>query len=770
MARHPKGIAVLLAFAVGVVPTTALAWKPFTHNYTGKQVLRRLNCAARTINIGGRVYRVIPEVAAAICAQRTAYNAGAVGPDGFPDLAYGQAVIHPVETGKWLTYLLAAAWSAQQDPAYAPEERQRILAFTYGFLTHAAGDVWGHTLVNEFAGGVFPSVQEVVTDPVGNLPLALRHAIVEAVVGDATPGFDGNPTERKAAPGGYGMGSGDRSTDASEGFLYDVPHKFLFRTLVSPGAPTPVPAARGGYVAARGPLVGEFLELRDHLREFAGGAGPAERAAAEYEERMARLRSIEQTCVTSSFFGFLKNFQRCVEELRQLGLDLVDLSGDGLKALIEGERDRLGRQVLGSYMAKWADAIDAGLAQWTGLGLATTQGLFDAQTHRQEQNAFCEELHVPEAGASEAARKACEDQVSIRETVKRRSSGFIGTHGVKMMGLPEETVRVLEILHEQEQRLLEVLALAGSPLRPLAENALILKERFDDLVNQAILDALGVDIEALSDMLRNPAPWMCRRQVDVTVRGVRVTVPLFADGDRAKLDAYLGLDASSHVVVPGVPQGCARFRDDVEFNPEAVGAIRNTILMGKLILLEPAELDRYLGAALGLAGLPAIRTYRSGDNIMTTSLGTSAPWLRLIDGDHAWRSDGRPIFEARSDEKTGGTGRFPIWESCVLRAAFRSAFEDWENGATRFPSLGDAASADPANPGHRCIEAQVAPPVTHSPPAPVTRPPALRVPGRMVASDTAPDARVLRKYDANGNGALDPDELARIRAALAKVR
>ena len=37
------------------------------------------------------------------------FNAGVVGPDGFPDLTYGQSVMHPEQTGKWLTHILKQA-------------------------------------------------------------------------------------------------------------------------------------------------------------------------------------------------------------------------------------------------------------------------------------------------------------------------------------------------------------------------------------------------------------------------------------------------------------------------------------------------------------------------------------------------------------------------------------------------------------------------------------------------------------------------------------
>jgi hypothetical protein len=82
-------------------------------------------------------------------------------------------------------------------------------------------------------------------------------------------------------------------------------------------------------------------------------------------------------------------------------------------------------------------------------------------------------------------------------------------------------------------------------------------------------------------------------------------------------------------------------------------------------------------------------------------------WLRSIDGDHAWRAGGAPVFTA-ADREHAGSGNFPLWESCSLRdAAFRRLFVDWENGAQNFPDLGDActpdqASAAPAPGGSTC--------------------------------------------------------------------
>jgi hypothetical protein len=93
---------------------------------------------------------------------------------------------------------------------------------------------------------------------------------------------------------------------------------------------------------------------------------------------------------------------------------------------------------------------------------------------------------------------------------------------------------------------------------------------------------------------------------------------------------------------------------------------------------------------------------------MVTALSSSDPWLQSIDSDHAWRQDGLPVFcndggpcvagaTARPASLNGGNGTMPIWESCVLRPAFRTLYRDWENGADQFPDLLDGMSADPAS-------------------------------------------------------------------------
>ncbi len=171
-----------------LLPLSAHAWKPTTHVYLAEQALAdalddgnvsiyRVNYDTGAIleKIGD--YPVDPELLAAIRANRRQYRAGVLGPDAFPDIATGQSAIHPGDDPRvgglkgdepgegsdaWLRHL----W--QRSRGQSPETR----AWTAGFMTHAAGDLFAHTFVNAYAGGEFEMGDN-----------ALRHLVLEGYLG-----------------------------------------------------------------------------------------------------------------------------------------------------------------------------------------------------------------------------------------------------------------------------------------------------------------------------------------------------------------------------------------------------------------------------------------------------------------------------------------------------------------------------------------------------------------------------------------------------------
>ena len=272
--RLPAVISAVLIALLVIPSSLVLAWKPYTHNYTGSQVLADVLPDGR-VTINGREYGVRPAIVQALRDWPEFYNAGVIGPDGFPDLTFGQSIIHPENTGQWLQHIFTRAWQAQSSPAYTAQEKAQILAFAYGFLMHAASDTWGHTFVNDFARGVFPAVADVLTN-VDDASIALRHIIIEGYVGDATAGFDGNP-ERGPAPGG------DVSDDSTLGIAYDAPHRFIYETLIrlDAGAPS----------TERGPLIDFFLDLRAALVAARVPAPSLSKALSAFDDTVANSDS-----------------------------------------------------------------------------------------------------------------------------------------------------------------------------------------------------------------------------------------------------------------------------------------------------------------------------------------------------------------------------------------------------------------------------------------------------------------------------------------------
>lgn len=115
------------------------------------------------------------------------YRMGAIGPDAFPDMVGGQMTVHPgVEgheaTNDWLERMLVSG------AVYNECDN----AFAYGYLTHAASDVFAHSYVNIYSGDIFDFGDGTPEDTEEEL----RHMALEAFVSEHMPPIvDNNGTE-----------------------------------------------------------------------------------------------------------------------------------------------------------------------------------------------------------------------------------------------------------------------------------------------------------------------------------------------------------------------------------------------------------------------------------------------------------------------------------------------------------------------------------------------------------------------------------------------
>jgi len=692
----------VLALGALIAPRAGLAWNPNAHTYAGS-VARQDAIDDGHVTINGRSYPVRAEVVTALQDWPQFYNAGVVGPDGFPDITYGQVVIHPVHTGQWMRHIFNSGWAAQADASYTAQEKSQILAFTYGYLTHSAGDMWAHALVNDLSDpahtiGVFPAISDALTD-LNKAGIAIRHLILERYMADGTPGVDGNP-ERGPAPGG------DVSDDSSPGIPFDSPHRFVYETLINPATLTPIPAVRGSYSDARGPILGFFLELRDDLQDFVDYdpdlLGDVINAYNDTIEDLIQLEcacnfsaSTPNGCDNACCFGFCPDACdiahdtfACPAALLELGFDFVVDSFEAFLAVVVDITEEVALLVLDAYVGAWIDDINDGLQHWDELGLRFSRGFFDPQARRDLQN---DECHLEGSEAS-LLRSNCEDGVGTLDVILHEVDPFINDHLLSMIGLPDFVGEVREILGDVADFVDDIISYIGLPFRPFEEALEELKEYIKDLIQDQIAESFGIDIEAMQEFIHSPNRFVCLDNTPFHLPFLGdVSLPLFPDGTVERLDGLMHL-SGGHVQELGIPLSCGRFTDDATVDTDLFSPLRNTVTMGKLLLLDGAELNHVLSDELGRT----ISTYGPNDDIMFTALdGTD--WLELIDGDHAWRQDGAPVFPARDPEITAGLGQFPIFESCVQRRAMRSLFVDWENGTDQFPDLGDLVSADPVN-------------------------------------------------------------------------
>lgn len=120
-------------------------------------------------------YPIPTTIFTALSSNPSSYLSGALGPDVFPDFITSQVTVHPgIENGwgtdDFLGHLLTQAGNGVD------------LAWVSGFLSHASSDVFAHSWVNHYAGGIFDLSKHVESNEI-----EVRHFILERYIADRTP-------------------------------------------------------------------------------------------------------------------------------------------------------------------------------------------------------------------------------------------------------------------------------------------------------------------------------------------------------------------------------------------------------------------------------------------------------------------------------------------------------------------------------------------------------------------------------------------------------
>ncbi|MFH1982724.1 MAG: zinc dependent phospholipase C family protein [Pseudomonadota bacterium] len=163
---------VLICSIILLAPNHGYSWCLKTHLWIAQELFYDISDDGK-VTINGIEYEIPADISNAIRSHPDSFYAGSLGPDIYPDAFVGQMVIHPGiqnywQSDDWLRHLLKNAQTPEQ------------IAFSYGYMTHYAGDIFGHTYINFYAGDIFDLQDKERT-------VEHRHITLEKYIEGATP-------------------------------------------------------------------------------------------------------------------------------------------------------------------------------------------------------------------------------------------------------------------------------------------------------------------------------------------------------------------------------------------------------------------------------------------------------------------------------------------------------------------------------------------------------------------------------------------------------
>jgi len=493
---------ILLLFVSTFSLQDADAWKPNTHIYAAEQAINNIMAGNNVVIInngqGPQQYTVDPIVANAIRQYPQYYIGGVVGPDAFPDIYVGQGIIHPdnrcydgtIElaecklpgrgdtfTHQWLRHVYNSGWAYYNAHPNTPEGKQ-VLAFTYGFLTHGAGDMWAHTLVNEYSLGVFPLVSDMKSSA-SKAAIGATHIVVEGYVGQFTP-----PTQ-------------NTRLEAPIGFIHDT-------FIVNAGA-----FALGNgdtfksFKDLKSKLQTEKAKLKDERDDFLANVG------VDYNDIKNDMTALF-SCVVNFYKDIgcaLDTVIDCAVSTLSFGLFGDDcISVPDLAAPIKREAKII-------YINAWIADIDQGLKKWPLFSRDLANALFLEP----------DPTNPTKLGNTAHAKNILKDFIL--------GTGPYHPGYLSMRGAPDVTGDVINLIGN-------IASFVGNIVSFVIPDPI--EEFVDKAEDWLILVAFGFDMDTLVDLFKNPNSYMDNPNKTIRLfHGLEISLNITPD-TKPKLDQLMG--------------------------------------------------------------------------------------------------------------------------------------------------------------------------------------------------------------------------------------
>lgn len=641
--RFLTGLVAVAALAMLGAPARGFGLR--THLFIADQVWQDL--ADCRVSVRGADFAVPAAACRAIRAHRGEFLAGALGPDVFPDVLVGQALVHPGvpngwQANDWLNHLLT---NARTDPE---------IAFAYGYAMHFAGDAFAHSYVNNYAGGVFDLSSERTK------AIELRHFRLEKYI-DQRLAYDIDPA------------------------ILRVPAEFLSRQLIQYDYAAGTPRVTDFYAAAMRDPDGFASDARRRLRR-GGAAAPVTTLLAILDiARAARMRAPGQEAAERARLDAAAAAARAAERRWSLppsDVMVLDRRSDEWARLTPAARNEVetAYRVYTSAAESWR----------TARAMVTFTQAWEADIELAAQRYIEASLEFGQAAVRDGGPGR--PPFAEREGATQPYRRWLACYAPVLEGTPAAAgdlmcQRMRAMRADLSLRRAALLAAAGAQPTNAAFRLLQIDNYLSGLAEDIVTGLVGLQDRAFAELLDeglNPAP--------VTTTSLNAPFRTAPNEQLAFRCAIDWIDADLGIRPPladGEDRDCdnvARTRDRLD--PARFMPLDNALVLARLALLDQAGVRQVAGRFGGEAA-----SLRLGAQLRYSLL---LDGIRSLDGSQSWQGNSMP-FPRRAPYRgaptlvsagypSGGAGPagFPFYQTPALRrSVFTALFRPYEGAILR---------------------------------------------------------------------------------------